>query len=448
MALVHAKNARIYVDGFDLSHYFNEATMQGKVDVADTTTFATSPGISVAKTVIPGVKDGTITLKGLFDAAIENFTNATSGPDNYFYTLMAEETGVGVTLTPSNVEACLSVAPSGSWAPGQRVWAAASVLSQYQLSAPVKNAVSITANIQCDGGVDTGVSLHDPTTSDSMITPVTITSGQALPTATLTAAAATTAYPASGTILVATSAGNQFVSYTGKSGSTFTGCTGGTGTTTASAALPVFFGTSVNDAQLPETTSTEVAVAAAQVLSTTSFTLTVTGNPITAGFPTQGAILAPASGGAITVYYKGVTSTAFTGCVAVSAGTTTAGNITLAPIASISGAYGFLHVGAVGGIGGGLTLAKIQHSDDNATWTDVLNGAWTINNTGLDWNGNQFGSGQYPGGTNGSGSGAATTGGYILYLPPGTVIQRYVRVVLVYASPTTSANVLVTFVRL
>lgn len=448
MAFVHAKNARIYIDGFDVSHYFNEATMQGKVDTAETTTFAATPGVSVAKTVIPGVKDGTITLKGLWDGTIENLVSGTTGPDNYFYTLLSEETGVGAVLTPSNVEACLSVAPTGSWAPGARVWAAASVLSQYSLAAPVKNAVTITGDIQCDGGVDTGVSLHDPTTSDTMVTPVTITAGQTLPATTLTAGSSTASYPSSGTLLVTTSAGSQFVSYTGLSGDTFTGCTGGTGTTTASAALPVNFGTGVNDAQLPETMTTTVTVASGQVLTVAAFTLTVTGNPTTAGFPNAGALLVPTSGGAVTVYYTGITTTSFTGCTAAAAGTTSAGSITLAPVSSIAGAYGFLHVGAIGGVSGGLTLAKLQHSDDNSTWTDVPNGAWTINNTGLNWNGNQFGSGQYSGGTNGSGSGAATTGGYILFIPPGTPIQRYVRTALVYASPTTSAKVLVTFVRL
>ena len=53
--------------------------------------------------------------------------------------------------------------------------------------------------------------------------------GAVLPQATINVAS-TTGFPAAGSILVTTSAGPQLVAYTGVGATTFTGCTGGTGT--------------------------------------------------------------------------------------------------------------------------------------------------------------------------------------------------------------------------
>lgn len=438
---LHGKNTRVYIDEFDLSRYFNEAMMMGKVEVADTTTFAISPGISVSKTVIPGVKDGTLQFKGLFDSTPSNTAAGTSGVDNYFYTLVAQETGGGnASLVPTNVESCLSVSPGGSWAPGSRVWAAAGVASQYQISAPVKNAVSITADIQCDGGVETGVSLHDPGVNDAIPTTVNVAAGIALPTATLTVSAAPSTYPTAGTILVPNGANSYatiaYTSVTLVSPFSFNGCTGGTGTTTAGAVLGLIPGTGVNDESIGSGAATTTTVAAGVVLTAAPFTLTVTPSPITAGFPTNGQIVIPTSGGSATLSYSGITATSFTGVTGGAGQTTTAGNVTLPPIATITGAYGFLHLGPIAGAGGGLAAAKLQNSDDNTTWTDVPNGAWSIPGGPVG----QFGSGQN--------AGLDGPGGYILSIPRGTSILRYVRVVLAYDSGSTAGPILVTFIRL
>lgn len=444
MAFAHAKNARVFTDQFDLSHMFNDATMTGKVDMADTTTFAIKAGVSVAKTVIPGVKDGTLQFKGMFDPGAFDDTGDSCGSDAFFNYLIAHETGVGTILTPSNVETCVSVAPEGSWAVGSRVWAAAGVVSQYQIASPVKNAVTIQADLQCDGGVDTGVSLHDAGTSVTPPTPITVAAGVTLPPAagTLTVSAAPTGYPASGQILVPTAAGDQIITYTGVSGSTFTGCTGGSGTTTAGDVLPLYADAGVNDLGLPQGSATAVAYGATPVggsglaLTTAPFVFDTTGDPITAGFPSAGQFLCPTSGGSVTVAYTGLTSSSFTGCTVASAATATASSsVTLPPITSVHGAYGFLHWGSTAGVGGGIHLAKLQDSDDNSTWTDIPGGAWTLGT----FSEGQYGTGQFNNGGQ---------GGYILFIPAGIEISRYVRAVLAYEGPTTAATVLVTFVRL
>lgn len=431
MAFVHGKNTRVYIDQYDMSRYFNEATMAGKVEMADTTTFAAVAGQAVSKTVLPGVKDGTLSFKGLFDST------PVGGPDNYLQYIIANETGVGTVLTPSNLESCVSVAPEGSWAAGKRVWAAANVVSQYQIQSPVKNAVMIQADYQCDGGVNTGVSLHDPSVSDSIPATVLATAAQVLPVATLNCAASTAGYLASGTILVPVSGGFATVAYTGRSASTFTGCTGGTGTTLASPVLQNIPGTGVNDQGLPLGSATSATFTGAQAISATvPFTFPLTSNPITAGFPAAEQFLVPTAGNPILVTYTGITTTSFTGCLGATAGTsTTGGTVTEPPTVSIMGAYAFLHYTSV--TGGVLTAAKLQSSEDNTVWVDVPLGAWTL----AVFGGGQFGTGQF-------GGGAGSTGGYILFIPGGTAIQRFVRVVLAYGTASTASSILVTFVRL
>lgn len=60
--------------------------------------------------------------------------------------------------------------------------------------------------------------------------------GQALPQATINVAS-TTDFPTSGTLNVTTSLGTQTVTYTGKTATSFTGCSGGTGTMSTGAAV-------------------------------------------------------------------------------------------------------------------------------------------------------------------------------------------------------------------
>lgn len=444
MAFGHGKNTRVYVDAYDLSRFFSEVSMAGKVEMADTTTFAAIPGIAVAKTVLPGVKDGTLQLKGLFDPTGAN--TSSPGSDIYFAQLIAEDTGVGSVLTPSNVDACVSISPTGSWVAGTRVIAAANVLSQYQISSPVKNAVSIQADMQADGGIDTGVSLHDPSTSDTIPTPALIAASASISGSTITVLSTTSGYATAGQILIPVTGGYQTITYTGVSGSTFTGCSGGTGTSVAGAVLQLIPGTGANDLQLPPGSGTTLAYGATPVngsglaLTTAAFTFVTTATPFGI-FPAQGQFLCPISAGTAVVTYTGLSYSSpfgFTGCTVATAKTATASSsVTMPPIPSITGAYAFLHIGALTGISAAVTYAKLQSSDDNSTWVDVPSGVFTLTPNSQA----QQGSGQYSNANGGP-------GGYILFIPAGIQILRYVRVVLAYASPTTAATVLVTFVRL
>lgn len=121
--------------------------------------------------------------------------------------------------------------------------------------------------------------------------------GQSLPQSTINVGS-TTGFPASGIVWVSTSDGTQTVRYSGTTATTFTNCTGGTGTMTASVS----------------TTTT-----GAQVLPTGTINVSST-----TGFATSGTIYVVTTAGPQIVNYTGTTATSFTGCTG-GTGTTSAG---------------------------------------------------------------------------------------------------------------------------
>ena len=58
---LHGKTTAVLVDQFDLSTYFNNVDFSMSLDTAETTAFAAS-----AKAYIPGLKDATLSLSGMF----------------------------------------------------------------------------------------------------------------------------------------------------------------------------------------------------------------------------------------------------------------------------------------------------------------------------------------------------------------------------------------------
>src|SRR5579859_5036190 len=69
MAFVHGKNAALYIRDVQnkwrvISMFVQEVTMPVKIDTPETTTFGKG-----AKTVVPGIRDGTFQVKGYFDSS-------------------------------------------------------------------------------------------------------------------------------------------------------------------------------------------------------------------------------------------------------------------------------------------------------------------------------------------------------------------------------------------
>ena len=77
MAFVHGKDVVIYVNASNYSTYFNNADSTQTADIAETTTFGNSN-----KTYVPGEKDGTISLGGLFDATSDVVALSLNGNGN------------------------------------------------------------------------------------------------------------------------------------------------------------------------------------------------------------------------------------------------------------------------------------------------------------------------------------------------------------------------------
>lgn len=156
-----------------------------------------------------------------------------------------------------------------------------------------------------------------------------------LPIATLLVAS-TTGFPNTGTIFVFSTTGRQTINYTGVTATSFTGCTGGTGSITGGSPIVAGVATTIaagsNGLSLPQAT---INVASTNTASTTiaagSNNIRLPQGTInvasTTGFPTSGIIFVTTSVGVQTVAYTGTTGTTFTGCTGGTGLMTTGGSV-------------------------------------------------------------------------------------------------------------------------
>lgn len=129
MAFVHGKDVVIYVNENNYSTYFNNADSSQTADVAETTTFGNS-----AKTYIPGDKDGTISLGGLFDATADAVLQPLLGGADFNLVLGLDgvATGDRNTFGKGNI-------------------------TNYAVSSPVGDVVATSIDVQPDNGLFSGV---------------------------------------------------------------------------------------------------------------------------------------------------------------------------------------------------------------------------------------------------------------------------------------------------
>lgn len=64
MAVGHGKNAKVFINGYNLTSYFDRFDCNLTADVAETTTFG-----DTSKTYLAGKRDGDLSLEGLYDGA-------------------------------------------------------------------------------------------------------------------------------------------------------------------------------------------------------------------------------------------------------------------------------------------------------------------------------------------------------------------------------------------
>ncbi len=129
MAFVHGKDVVIFVNASNYSTYFNNADSTQTADIAETTTFGNS-----AKTYIPGDKDGTISLGGLFDATADGVLQPLLGGADFNLVLGLDgvATGDRNTFGKGNI-------------------------SNYAVSSPVGDVVATSIDVQPDNGLFSGV---------------------------------------------------------------------------------------------------------------------------------------------------------------------------------------------------------------------------------------------------------------------------------------------------
>ncbi len=161
-------------------------------------------------------------------------------------------------------------------------------------------------------------------------TTITVTSnGVSLPTGTINVSDTTT-FPSGGYLNVQTTEGTQLVIYTGKTATTFTGCTGGIGSMT-------------------------------------------TGGSVSIGFPGSGTLNVTTNAGVQLVTYTGITSTTFTGCTG-GTGTMSTGGAVSAPIQITTSALNsYPNLGSV------VVSGVLGNTTANGTWT-VTTPTYNINN--------------------------------------------------------------------
>lgn len=138
MAFVHGTNGRILGDDLVLSGYLRSFEVGKEREMADVTVLT-----DTGHRFIPGGDNGTLSFEGLFDS-----TYAAGSIDDEMFT---DNAGTVAVVT---------AAPNG-FAVGNRVESLEVRQTNYAISSPVGDAVSLSASWTSEGAVDTGVSLRD-----------------------------------------------------------------------------------------------------------------------------------------------------------------------------------------------------------------------------------------------------------------------------------------------
>lgn len=131
----HGKKTSVLLNGTDMSPFLNEATTTQEIETAETTAFGDED-----KTYIVGLADGTISTSGMFDGS--------AGASNAVLTGRLGQEDDTFTVLPEGTTS------------GTRAIVANGQLTSYEVSSPVGDVVSISAEVQADGGLYHGIALN------------------------------------------------------------------------------------------------------------------------------------------------------------------------------------------------------------------------------------------------------------------------------------------------
>lgn len=246
-----------------------------------------------------------------FPTAGSCYVNTTNGPQLITYTSVTATTLAGVNGGTGNTSA------------GGSVFTAYSPATNYTSVASGSNGLSLPQS-----------TINVASTVLASTTIASGSNGQALPQSIINVSS-TSGFPAFGVIYVTTSTGAQLVSYTGLTGTSFTGCSNGNGTMSTGGSVIAGFPSS---GFINVQTTNGFQVVNYTGLTGTSFTgctggtgTMSTGNSVFLGFQPTGTVNVTSSTGLQAIAYTGTTATTFTGCTG-GGGTMSFGGAIISPI--------------------------------------------------------------------------------------------------------------------
>ena len=140
MSFIHGKNTKVFVNHFNLTHYFNSADTTADCDTAEVTTFGKN-----SKVYIPGLKDGTLSAEGHYDDSSEEVKAVLNEA-------LGEENLVSIFY--------------GTDEPGGVGRAASVINTSANVNSTVDDGTNISIDGQVTGGIDTVISLHEMSEED------------------------------------------------------------------------------------------------------------------------------------------------------------------------------------------------------------------------------------------------------------------------------------------
>lgn len=132
---VHGKGTKIMLDEFDLSAFFNSSDISTSLDTAETTAFGSS-----SKSYITGLRDGTLSLSGMWSADAD-------GSDEELSAIL------GAATTP-----IITVQYNGGTI-GNRATLMKAHETSYSISSPVADVVTVTADFNASSDATANLTL-------------------------------------------------------------------------------------------------------------------------------------------------------------------------------------------------------------------------------------------------------------------------------------------------
>lgn len=134
MAFTHGSNAVLVVNSGALTTFMNDVSFNRTADTAETSTFGVT-----SKTYIPGLKDGTLSVSGLYDKT------TTTGPVFILEAIYLANAAVTCVWNPAGTTT------------GNYAYTFSAILTSLDISSGIGDAVQVSAEFQATGTITPSV---------------------------------------------------------------------------------------------------------------------------------------------------------------------------------------------------------------------------------------------------------------------------------------------------